>query len=134
MKKRVLIVDDAIDKLKSHIRELQFRGFEILEAKNINVANHICEKEINSIDFILLDVKMIECNDPRAGIQFAYKLINEFAYKKPIIFFTVLSEDNDSRIVELLKLPFIFHIRKGLTVSRLYEEIEKTLIHFNNQK
>jgi CheY-like chemotaxis protein len=130
MSYKILILDDAIDKLVSHIEFLEYKYFNITKLKDISEALNVCEKEIDTYDCIIIDVKMVFEDEQRAGINFAKKLIYEFKFQKPIIFFTVLAEDNDHNILELLKLPNVFHIQKGVTVTKFYEYIIEKFENF----
>ena len=132
MKYSIMLVDDAIDKLKSHIEYLHANDIEVYQVNKITDVLEISIEKIYSFDCIILDVKMIYAKEQNGGLFYAKKLIDEIKYSKPIIFFTVLSKDNDEVILNVMKTPNVHYLQKGVTVSKLFEVLNQ-ILNMNNK-
>lgn len=121
MKLKIFWLDDDINKLSSHIYFLEQKGNEIIQAKSIDEAISVCNKQLNQFDCAIIDLRMLYGENNRAGINFIRKLLEEYKFEKPIIAFTVLGRKNDQQLISLLKHPNIYHFQKGVTVTQLYD-------------
>jgi len=88
MKKRILDVDDDPDVLEARKIVLEHRGYEVVQASNVKVAEEILEK--GQIDLIILDVMMEKDSD---GFNFAqFVKMNEKFKHVPIILATAVNQ------------------------------------------
>ncbi len=88
MKKRILDVDDDPDVLEARKIVLEHKGYEVVQASNVKVAEEILEK--GQIDLIILDVMMEKDSD---GFNFAqFVKMNEKFKHVPIILATAVNQ------------------------------------------
>lgn len=92
MAKKILIVDDEADLLKTMKIHLESRGYDVVTAVNGNEGLDKVEKE--NPDLIVLDIMMPEMD----GTEMAQRLReNPHSRKIPIIFLTCLVEKEESK-------------------------------------
>lgn len=113
MKKTILIVEDE-DKLRETVSVfLKLYDYEIIEAKDGEVAITQFEENINQIDLVLLDIML-----PVYDGQYVLKRIREIS-KVPVIMMTAKSGDYEqiksfgNGVDDYIKKPFMLAVLKA---------------------
>jgi DNA-binding response OmpR family regulator len=113
MKKTILIVEDE-DKLRETVSDfLKLYDYEIIEAKDGEVAITQFEENINQIDLVLLDIML-----PVYDGQYVLKRIREIS-KVPVIMMTAKSGDYEqiksfgNGVDDYIKKPFMLAVLKA---------------------
>lgn len=113
MKKTILIVEDE-DKLRETVSDfLKLYDYEIIEAKDGEVAITQFEENINQIDLVLLDITL-----PVYDGQYVLKRIREIS-KVPVIMMTAKSGDYEqiksfgNGVDDYIKKPFMLAVLKA---------------------
>lgn len=113
MKKTILIVEDK-DKLRETVSDfLKLYDYEIIEAKDGEVAITQFEENINQIDLVLLDIML-----PVYDGQYVLKRIREIS-KVPVIMMTAKSGDYEqiksfgNGVDDYIKKPFMLAVLKA---------------------
>lgn len=113
MKKTILIVEDE-DKLRETVSDfLKLYDYEIIEAKDGEVAITQFEENINQIDLVLLDIML-----PVYDGQYVLKRIREIS-EVPVIMMTAKSGDYEqiksfgNGVDDYIKKPFMLAVLKA---------------------
>lgn len=113
MKKTILIVEDE-DKLRETVSDfLKLYDYEIIEAKDGEVAITQFEENINQIDLVLLDIML-----PIYDGQYVLKRIREIS-EVPVIMMTAKSGDYEqiksfgNGVDDYIKKPFMLAVLKA---------------------
>ncbi len=118
-KKRILIVDDEPDTLELMETILEHEGYEIIKALNGMEALDLID---NTVDLVLLDVRMPEIN----GIEVCKQLKSDPERKNiPIVIFSAKTLDH--HIEEGLKAGADEYITKPFSSSHLLGTLRKYL-------
>lgn len=129
MKKTILIVEDE-EKLRTTVSDfLKLYDYEIIEAKDGEVAIRQFEENINTIDLVLLDIML-----PIYDGQYVLKKIREVS-EVPVIMMTAKSGDYEqiksfgNGVDDYIKKPFMLALLKArveAVLKRTYE-VEDTI-------
>jgi len=120
MRKKILIVDDEPDIVKTISMMLNLEGYEAIFAANGEDA--IEKIRIDKPDLVILDVVLPGIN----GKEIAARLKEDSLYQKiPIILITAQMQKNE--LEALKKLPVDFYIAKPFDLQLLCSKIKELL-------
>jgi two-component system response regulator HydG len=130
--KRILFIDDDVERLASHLEMLQVAGYEVLVASDVQTALSLVEEHGRDLSAIVLDMIMPfgtgvfdeEATDygHRTGIALL-KEITSRASGIPLIICTVV-HDPEAK-AEAMRLSAVRYITKPVLPSTLIEQIEE---------
>lgn len=117
MKAMILLVEDDKDLAMLTAKQLQLQGYQVICAENGRSA--MKQLEENSVDLILLDVMLPDCD----GHELCEQIRSRYEY--PIIFMSCLGDS--TTIVQAFRGGGNDYLIKPVNISELVERIEENL-------
>jgi CheY-like chemotaxis protein len=123
MAKNILLIDDEELIIRSLIKLLEKKGYQVLVAKNGQDAIAMVEEE--QFDLIVADIRMPGINGVET-IEAIYGIFNKTnASKTPVIFITGYADEDIKKKAEALK-P-VAYIYKPFDIPDLVDKIKEVL-------
>ena len=120
MKKRILIIDDEVDILKTTKLALESRGYEVDTAESGQ--DWLGKFNSQAVDLLLLDLRLPDKN----GFQIAREIKSHEVYKNiPIIAFSAMSDSTSKQIAA--KSDVLEFIDKPIDLDKLLFHIKDIL-------
>lgn len=117
MAKKILVIDDEIDIMKTMVYRLKAKGYEVFSASNGKEGISVAQTQ--KPDLILLDLRLPDINGPEVARQIRAE---EALRDTPIILITA-SVDIIGQKIE--KCSAVDYILKPIDPEILYKKIEK---------
>lgn len=120
MKKRILIIEDEADILKTTQYALEFEGYEVSTAKD-------GEEGLKKIETVKPDLLLLDLRLPgKSGFQVAREVKEDWRYKDiPIIVFSAMTDEASKYIAA--KNKAIGFIEKPIDLDKLTSQIKDAL-------
>lgn len=122
VQKRILVVDDNKDVLKTIKKGLKFLGYKVITETDSEKALEVFKKDLNNIDLVITDYRM-----PKLKGNELAALIKEIKKDVPLILITGFMEEDEEIIKQNKTIDVV--IPKPIEIKKLSQIINKLLVN-----